>query len=61
MAVHTFRRDWGAVPSDQLVAALWRCQAATLMPIENLVARLGEDYPVPEVGERARCKTATRE
>ena len=33
-----------------------RCQAATLLPIGELFERYGEDYPVPEVGERARCK-----
>jgi hypothetical protein len=32
-----------------------RCQAATLVLIGELVARLGEDFPVSEVGERARC------
>jgi hypothetical protein len=31
------------------------CQAATLVLIGELVERLGEDYPVPEVGARARC------
>jgi hypothetical protein len=32
-----------------------RCDTATLVMTADIVARLGEDYPVSEIGERARC------